>query len=298
MSATIIDGKSLARRIRDRVAAEVEAMVAAGADPPGLGVLLVGDDPASAIYVRNKTAASGEAGFFSQQVNLPSDAGKAAILEVVESYNRDPRIHGILVQLPLPDDVDELAVIRAIDAGKDVDGMHPENVALLAVGEPRVLPCTPAGIMEILRDHGVPVEGQEAVVVGRSNIVGRPVSRLLELANATVTMAHSRTRDLGAVTRRADILVVAVGRVGLITGDMVKPGATVIDVGMNRLPPVEPGGKGRLVGDIDRASVEPVAGKLTPVPGGVGPLTIAMLLRNTLQAARASQQEGAPAATR
>ncbi|MDP9326014.1 MAG: bifunctional methylenetetrahydrofolate dehydrogenase/methenyltetrahydrofolate cyclohydrolase FolD [Candidatus Dormibacteraeota bacterium] len=294
MSAIIVDGRGLARRIRDGIAAEVEEMVAAGSGPPGLGVVLVGDDPASAIYVRNKTKACDEAGFYSEQVNLPDDAGEARVLQAVAAFNQDPRIHGILVQLPLPPDVDELVVIGAIDGRKDADGIHPENVALLAVGRPRVLPCTPAGIMEILRDQGVQVEGAEAVVVGRSNIVGRPTLRLLELANATVTMAHSRTRDLGAVTRRADILVLAAGRPGLVTGDMVKPGATVVDVGMNRLPPKESGGKGRIVGDVDVESVSQVAGRLTPVPGGVGPMTIAMLLKNTLEAARAAAVTSAP----
>ncbi|MFY9614614.1 MAG: bifunctional methylenetetrahydrofolate dehydrogenase/methenyltetrahydrofolate cyclohydrolase FolD [Candidatus Dormiibacterota bacterium] len=294
MSAIIVDGKTLARRVRDRIGSEVEEMVAAGSGPPGLGVLLVGDDPASAIYVRNKTRASDEAGFYSEQVNLPGNAGQAAVLEAVSAFNQDSRIHGILVQLPLPSDVDELAVLSAIDAKKDADGIHPENVARLAVGRPRVVPCTPAGIMEILRDQGVEVEGAEAVVVGRSNIVGRPTLRLLELANATVTVAHSRTRDLGAVTRRADILVLAAGHPGLVTGEMVKPGATVIDVGMNRLPPKEPGGKGRIVGDVDVESVSQVAGRLTPVPGGVGPMTIAMLLKNTLEAARAAAVTSAP----
>ncbi len=285
MSAIVVDGKALARRIRDAIAAEVEEMVAAGSGPPGLGVVLVGDDPASAIYVRNKARASDEAGFYSEQVNLPADAGQERVLQAVDAFNQDPRIHGILVQLPLPDDVDELAVIGAIDARKDADGIHPENVALLAVGRPRVLPCTPAGIMEILRDQGVEVEGAEAVVVGRSNIVGRPVLRLLELANVTVTVAHSRTRDLGAVTRRADILVAAVGRPGVITGDMVKPGAVVIDVGVNRIPDTSRKSGTRLAGDVDFDSVRPVASKITPVPGGVGKMTIAMLMQNAVRAA-------------
>jgi methylenetetrahydrofolate dehydrogenase (NADP+)/methenyltetrahydrofolate cyclohydrolase len=297
MSATIVDGRALARRVRDGVAAQVAAMVAAGDPPPGLGVVLVGDDPGSAIYVRNKGLAAEEAGFRSEQVNLPASASQERVLDAVTDLNRDAGIHGILVQLPLPAGVDELAVIRAIDPAKDADGIHPQNVALLAVGRPRVLPCTPEGIMEILRDHGVAIEGREAVVVGRSNIVGRPVLRLLELANATVTVAHSRTPDLGAVTRRGDILVVAAGRAGLIKGDMVKPGAAVIDVGMNRLAPAAPGARGRVVGDVDFDSVAEVAGLLSPVPGGVGPMTIAMLLKNTLQAATAARAASRASAT-
>ena len=239
----MIDGTALAKRVRARVAAEVTEMTARGEAPPGLGVVLVGDDPASAIYVRNKTAACAEAGFHSVQRNLPATATQAEILAEVEAFNVDPAIHGILVQLPLPAGVDSEAVTRAIDPAKDADGLHPDNVARLALGNPRVLPCTPAGIMEMLHDEGVEIAGREAVVVGRSNIVGRPMARLLLLENATVTVCHSKTADLGAVTRRADILVAAVGRAGIITGDMVKPGATVIDVGMNRLPPTEPGGK-------------------------------------------------------
>jgi methylenetetrahydrofolate dehydrogenase (NADP+)/methenyltetrahydrofolate cyclohydrolase len=283
LTAKLIDGKALGARVRQAVAAEVAARTARGQPPPGLGVVLVGDDPASATYVRLKTAAVMEAGFYSIQRDLPATASQVEILAEVEALNRDPQIHGILVQLPLPEGVDDETVTRAIDPAKDADGLHPDNVAALAMGHPRVLPSTPAGVMEMLHDEGVAIAGAEAVVVGRSNIVGRPMARLLLQENATVTICHSKTADLGAVTRRADILVVAAGRPQTITGDMVKPGATVIDVGINRLPPAEPGGKGKLVGDVDRASVEPVAGLLTPVPGGVGPMTIAMLLRNTLQ---------------
>ena len=285
--AKLIDGTGLAARIRREIAEEVAAMKARGQPPPGLGVVLVGDDAASAIYVRRKTAACAEAGFHSVQRNLPATASQAEILAEVEALNLDPAIHGILVQLPLPEGVDSDVVLRAIDPAKDADGLHPDNVARLAIGKPRVLPCTPAGILEMLRDEDVPIAGREAVVVGRSNIVGRPLARMLLLEDATVTVCHSKTHDLGGVTRRADILVAAVGRPGLITGDMVKPGATVIDVGMNRLPPAEAGGKRRLVGDVDRPRVEAVAGLLSPVPGGVGPMTIAMLLRNTLKAAQA-----------
>ncbi|GAC1335511.1 MAG: bifunctional methylenetetrahydrofolate dehydrogenase/methenyltetrahydrofolate cyclohydrolase FolD [Candidatus Dormibacteria bacterium] len=286
MTAALIDGTAVAAAVRAEVARGAAELVASTGMPPGLGVLLVGDDPASAIYVRMKTAACEKAGFHSQQVNLPSTATQEEVLAAVSRFNADPRIHGILVQLPLPAHVDEDSVVRSILADKDADGLHPENVARLAMGLPRVVPCTPAGVMELLRHEGVELRGREVVVVGRSNLVGRPVARLLLLADATVTTAHSRTADLGAVTRRADVLVLAAGRPGLVTGDMVKPGATVIDVGTNRLPPVSPGGKDRLVGDADRESVSDVAGRLSPVPGGVGPMTIAMLLSNTLDAAR------------
>jgi methylenetetrahydrofolate dehydrogenase (NADP+)/methenyltetrahydrofolate cyclohydrolase len=272
--------------MREDVARGVAELVEHTGVRPGLGVLLVGDDPASAIYVRNKTAACEKAGFHSEQVNLPATVSQAEVLHVVRRFNDDPWIHGILVQLPLPAQVDENLVVRAVDPSKDVDGLHPENVAALAMGRPQVVPCTPRGVMELLRREGLELRGTEAVVVGRSNLVGRPVARLLLLADATVTTAHSRTADLGATTRRADVLVLAAGRPSLVTGDMVKPGATVIDVGTNRLPPVVEGGKARLVGDADRDSVAEVAGRLTPVPGGVGPMTIAMLLTNTLEAAR------------
>jgi methylenetetrahydrofolate dehydrogenase (NADP+)/methenyltetrahydrofolate cyclohydrolase len=287
MAAKLIDGTGLAARIRGQIAEEVAAMMAQGQPPPGLGVVLVGDDPASAIYVRRKTAAVAEAGFHSVQRNLPASASEAEILAEVDAFNHDPLIHGILVQLPLPKGVDSDTVMRAIDPIKDADGLHPDNVARLASGNPRVLPSTPAGIIEMLHDQGVEIAGREAVVVGRSNIVGRPMARMLLLEDATVTVCHSKTVGLGAVTRRADILVAAVGRPGVITADMVKPGATVIDVGMNRLAPEAAGGKARLVGDVDREGVEAVAGLLSPVPGGVGPMTIAMLLRNTVNAARA-----------
>jgi methylenetetrahydrofolate dehydrogenase (NADP+)/methenyltetrahydrofolate cyclohydrolase len=288
VGAQLIDGTALAARLRAEIGAEVQAMASRGQAPPGLGVVLVGSDSASAIYVRNKTAACAEVGFHSVQRNLPATATEAEILAEVEALNGDGAIHGILVQLPLPAGVDSEAVIRAIEPAKDADGLHPDNVARLAMGNPRVLPCTPAGIMEMLHDAGVEIAGREAVVVGRSNIVGRPMARLLLLENATVTVCHSKTADLGAVTRRAHILVAAVGRAEIITGEMVQPGATVIDVGMNRLPAEEPGRKPRLVGDVDRASVEQVAGLLSPVPGGVGPMTIAMLLANTLKAAQAA----------
>ena len=290
MSAKLIDGTAVAARIREEIAADVASLVSSGSRPPGLGVLLVGDDPASAIYVRMKTAACEKAGFHSEQVNLPADATQDEVLAAVGRFNDDPRIHGILVQLPLPGHLDEDLVVRTIDPAKDADGLHPDNVARLAMGLPRVVPCTPAGVMELLRREDTELRGTEAVVVGRSNLVGRPVARLLQLADATVTVAHSRSRDLADVTRRAEVLVVAVGRPGLVTGDMVRPGATVIDVGVNALPPLQEGGKRRVVGDCERDSVAEVAGKLTPVPGGVGPMTIAMLLHNTLQAARAAAE--------
>lgn len=290
MTASLIDGTAVADGIREQIADEVKRLVDAGGRPPGLGVLLVGDDPASAIYVRMKTAACEQAGFHSEQVNLAAGASQEQVLAAVRVLNEDPRIHGILVQLPLPGDLDEDAVVRAIDPVRDADGLHPENVARLAMGVPRVLPCTPAGVMELLRHEDTALRGAEAVVVGRSNLVGRPVARLLLLADATVTVAHSQTADLAAVTRRAEVLVVAAGRPGLVTGDMVRPGATVIDVGINALPPLREGGRRRVVGDCDRESVGAVAGKLSPVPGGVGPMTIAMLLQNTLQAARRSAE--------
>ncbi|MFN2462644.1 MAG: bifunctional methylenetetrahydrofolate dehydrogenase/methenyltetrahydrofolate cyclohydrolase FolD [Candidatus Dormibacteria bacterium] len=289
MTASLVDGTAVAAQIREQVARGAAEIVEAGGRPPGLGVLLVGDDAPSAVYVRMKTAACERAGFYSEQVNLPASATQEEVLAAVAGFNEDPRVHGILVQLPLPPHVDEDIVVRAIHPDKDADGLHPDNVARLAMGLPHVLPCTPAGVMELLRHEGVPLKGVEAVVVGRSNLVGRPVARLLVLADATVTVAHSRTADLAAVTRRADVLVLAAGRPGLVTGEMVKPGATVIDVGTNRLPPAAPGGRDRLVGDADRDSVGAVAGRLSPVPGGVGPMTIAMLLRNTLDAARRAQ---------
>ena len=288
MTAKVIDGKALATRIREEIARDVRDMVAAGHRPPGLGVILVGDDPASATYVRNKGTAAEKAGLHHVQVTMPASATEGEVLAEVDKLNQDAAIHGILVQLPLPEQVDAHTVVRAIDPRKDADGLHPDNVARLAMGDPRIVPCTPAGVMEILRSEGVRLDGAEAVVVGRSILVGRPMAALLQLAHATVTMAHSRTTDLPSVTRRADILVVAVGKPRLVTGEMVKPGATVIDVGMNHLSPEEEGEvRARPVGDCDFESVSQVAAAITPVPGGVGPLTIAMLLRNTVDAARA-----------
>jgi len=287
VTAAIIDGAALAKRGRAGLADEVAGMLAAGRPRPGLAVILASDDAASAIYVRGKTVAASEVGVHSEQIDLPPGTTQARVVEEVARLNADPAIHGILVQLPLYPGMDEEEVIDAIDPRKDVDGLHPFNFGKLAEGAPTVLPCTPAGIMECLRSAGVEIRGRRAVIVGRSIRVGRPLASLLLLEDATVTVCHSRSGDLGRFTREADILVAAVGRAGLVTGDMVKPGAAVIDVGMNRRPSSVPGGRDRIVGDVDRASVEPVAGHLTPVPGGVGPMTIAMLLANTVRAARA-----------
>ncbi|MGQ9779991.1 MAG: bifunctional methylenetetrahydrofolate dehydrogenase/methenyltetrahydrofolate cyclohydrolase FolD [Bacillota bacterium] len=286
MAARIIDGKAVAARIRAEVKEKAAALSARGTTP-GLAVILVGDDPASRVYVNGKKKACAELGLYSEEHALPATTTQAELLTLIERLNADPRIHGILVQLPLPEGLDEQAILAAIDPRKDVDGFHPVNMGRLLTGLPGFVPCTPAGIMELIREAGVEIRGAECVVVGRSNIVGKPVALLLLAAHGTVTICHSRTRDLGAVCRRADILVVAAGRPGLVTAEMIKPGATVIDVGINRLP------DGRLVGDVDFAAASEVAGAITPVPGGVGPMTIAMLMRNTLQAATWAV-EGAP----
>ena len=277
--ATIIDGKAIAAQLRAEIAAETAALKEQGVTP-GLAVILVGDDPASHTYVRNKQRACAEVGFYSEQIDLPADTDARTLLDTVATLNARPDIHGILCQLPLPPHLDPHAVIAAIDPKKDVDAFHAENVGLISLGRPRFLPCTPAGVMELLHRSGVEVAGKECVVVGRSNIVGKPMALLLLQANGTVTVCHSRTRDLAAACRRADVLVVAIGKAKFITADMVKPGAAVIDVGMDRDE------NGKLCGDVDFAAVEPVAGAITPVPGGVGPMTIAMLLRNTLTAAK------------
>ena len=280
--ARIIDGKALAASLRERVAAQVAALD--GTVRPGLAVVLVGDDPASAVYVRSKNRETGAAGMASFQHNLPADTGEADLLALVASLNRDPAVHGILVQLPLPDGIDSAKVLRAIDPAKDVDGFHPENVGALWTGAPALAPCTPRGCMTMLAEvHPDGLVGKRAVVVGRSNIVGKPMAALLLAQHCTVTLAHSRTQDLPGVCRGADILVAAVGRARMIGGDWVKPGATVIDVGINRVPVEE--GRTRLVGDVDFAGASEVAGAITPVPGGVGPMTIACLLANTVTAA-------------
>ena len=277
MSAVRIDGKAMALAIREEIAAKVASLKARGVTP-GLAVILVGDDPASEIYVRNKGIACEKAGMHSETIRLPQETTQRQLEAEIDRLNRDPAIDGILVQLPLPRHLDERAALSAILPEKDVDGFHPVNAGRLLAGEPTVVPCTPKGAMRLIRSTGVETDGKEAVVVGRSNIVGKPMALLLLQAGCTVTVCHSRTRDLGAVTRRADILVSAVGKAGVIRGDMVKPGAVVIDVGINRV-------EGKVTGDAAFDEVSEVAGWLTPVPGGVGPMTIAMLLENTLEAA-------------
>ncbi|HEX4781058.1 MAG TPA: bifunctional methylenetetrahydrofolate dehydrogenase/methenyltetrahydrofolate cyclohydrolase FolD [Usitatibacter sp.] len=278
MSAALIDGKAIAGELRGELALRVARLRERGV-VPGLAVIIVGDDPASAIYVRNKARASREAGMRSEVHALAADVGEAALVAFVAKLNADPSVHGILVQLPLPRQVDSRAVIEAVAPEKDVDGFHYFNVGSLVSGEPAFYPCTPWGVMKILEHEGVAVQGAHAVVVGRSAIVGKPMALLLLNAGATVTICHSKTRDLAAMTRQGDILVAAVGRARLIRGDMVKPGAVVIDVGINRLP------DGRLAGDVDFDAAREVASRITPVPGGVGPMTIAMLLANTVKSA-------------
>ncbi len=290
MSAQIIDGKAIAQEVQREVASDVARLKAEHNLIPGLATVLVGDNPASRTYVRMKQRRCAEVGIHSVGVELPADASQEEVEAQVRALNRDPAIHGILVQLPLPKHLDEEAVLSAIDLHKDVDGFHPINIGRLAMKgrTPLFAPATPAGIIELLDRTGIPIEGQEAVVLGRSNIVGLPVSMLLLKRNATVTICHSRTRDLPEVVRRADILIAAVGRTEMVRGNWVKPGAVVIDVGINRVD--DPSAKRgyRLVGDVAFDEVREVAGWITPVPGGVGPMTIAMLLRNTVTAAERS----------
>jgi methylenetetrahydrofolate dehydrogenase (NADP+)/methenyltetrahydrofolate cyclohydrolase len=283
MTARIIDGKALAAHVRADVATRVQALKQHGVTP-GLAVVLVGENPASQVYVRNKAAACEAAGMLSRVIPLGEDTSEGELLDVIDTLNQDPAIHGILVQLPLPGHIDTGLVIEAISAAKDVDGFHISNAGLLMTGRPRFLPCTPYGVMKMLEAENVPLRGAEAVIVGASNIVGKPMAMLLLAAGATVTLCNSKTRDLGAQTRRADVLVVATGKPGIVQGDMVKPGAVVIDVGINRLP------SGKLTGDVDFPSASQVAGAITPVPGGVGPMTIAMLLVNTIEAAERTAQ--------
>jgi len=287
MTADIIDGKRIAGEIRQEVGVAVTAMKAEHGYTPGLATVLVGDNPASATYVRMKQKACAEAGIHSIGHNLPADSSETELLELVSSLNADPEVNGILVQLPLPDQINEEKILNAIDLEKDVDGFHPVNIGRLAMKgrNPLFIPCTPNGIIELLKRSDVQLSGAEAVILGRSNIVGLPVAMLLQKANATVTICHSRTKDLGDHTRRADILVAAIGRREMVTGDMIKPGAAVIDVGINQKEdPTKKRGY-RLVGDVEYDSAKEVAGKITPVPGGVGPMTIAMLLSNTYRAA-------------
>jgi methylenetetrahydrofolate dehydrogenase (NADP+)/methenyltetrahydrofolate cyclohydrolase len=281
MTATVIDGKAFAARVRAQVAAHVARLRDEHGLVPGLAVVLVGEDPASQVYVRNKGTQTVEAGMQSFEHKLPAETAEADLLALIAALNADPAVHGILVQLPLPKHLDSDLVINSIDPAKDVDGFHISNVGLLGTGQKAMVPCTPLGCLMLLRDHHGSLAGLNAVVVGRSNIVGKPMAQLLLGDSCTVTIAHSRTKDLGAVCRGADILVAAVGRAEMITGDMVRPGATVIDVGINR---VERNGQLRLVGDVDYASAAALAGAITPVPGGVGPMTIACLLANTLTA--------------
>ncbi len=287
--AQLIDGKKLAEDVVSTVKRETEKLVGATGVVPGIAVVIVGEDPASQVYVASKGKKAKECGFVSVQHDLTEDASEQELLDLIDSLNNDPAIHGILVQLPLPKHIDSGRVIQTISPEKDVDGFHFINVGKLGTGEvdTAFVPCTPAGAMIMIeRVHGRDLSGLNAVVIGRSNIVGKPMFNLLLAANATVTVAHSRTKDLPAIARTADILVAAVGRPQMVKGDWVKPGATVIDVGINRIPAPEKGeGKTRLVGDVDFADAEKVAGAITPVPGGVGPMTIAMLMANTLTAA-------------
>lgn len=281
MTARIIDGKALSATVRAEVAERVEALRAQNVQP-GLAVVLVGEDAASQVYVRNKAAACEKAGIHSRVIRMGQDSTEAELLDVIQQLNEDRDIHGILVQLPLPGHMNTAKVIEAISAEKDVDGFHVTNAGLLMTGKPLFLPCTPYGVMRMLESENVNIRGAEAVIIGASNIVGKPMALLLLAAGATVTICNSKTRDLGAQTRRADILVVATGRPGMVSGDMIKPGAVVIDVGINRLE------DGRLVGDVEFEEARKLAGAITPVPGGVGPMTIAMLLVNTLEAAERS----------
>ena len=281
MTAVVIDGKAFAAKVRGLVAAHVAKLVEQNGLTPGLAVVLVGEDPASQVYVRNKGTQTVEVGMTSVEHKLAVDTPEADLLALVARLNADPAIHGILVQLPLPAHLNSELIINSIDPAKDVDGFHISNVGLLGTGQKSMVPCTPLGCLMMLRDHHGSLAGMNAVVVGRSNIVGKPMAQLLLGDSCTVTIAHSRTRDLAAVCRGADILVAAVGRPEMITGDHVKPGATVIDVGINR---IERDGKIRLVGDVHYPSAAAVAGAITPVPGGVGPMTIACLLANTLTA--------------
>ena len=289
-TARIIDGKALAADVQEKVAAAVAQLRLEHDVTPGLAVVLVGDDPASRVYVRNKSKRTLKAGMKSFEYHLPADTSEKALLERIRLLNDAPEVHGILVQLPLPKQIDPARVIDAIDPHKDVDGFHVINAGRLAVGRPALVPCTPLGCVLLARQVHESLEGLEAVIIGRSNIVGKPLAQLLLRENCTVTVAHSRTRDLPAVARRADLLIAAVGRAELVRGSWIKPGATVIDVGINRVETTD--GKARLVGDVAFDEAKAVAGAITPVPGGVGPMTIAMLLVNTVRAA--CQQRGLP----
>lgn len=285
MTAQIIDGKALSAQLRSELAEQVSALHSKGIHP-ALTVVLVGSDPASKVYVRNKVNACKKTGIQSQLIELPAQTTQDELLQHIQQLNADSNVHGILVQLPLPKQIDDSVVIEAIAAEKDVDGFHVANAGALLVGQPGYWPCTPHGCMKMLESIGYSVKGKQAVIVGRSNIVGKPMAIMLLEQNATVTICHSRTDNLTDHTKRADILVAAVGRPNFITGDMVKPGAVVLDVGINRLPDDHPTKAGQLCGDVDFESAREVAGYITPVPGGVGPMTITMLLLNTIEAAK------------
>ena len=278
--AVIIDGKKVSSSVRQSTATEIKDFIAETGFTPGLAVILVGNNPASAVYVRNKHKACLEVGINSYEITMPEQTSEAELLAKIDELNSDENVHGILVQLPLPKHISEDNVINRISPDKDVDAFHPENVGRIVSGKYRFLPCTPAGIMELLHFYNINVSGKECVVIGRSNIVGKPMALLLLAENGTVTVCHSRTKDLKEVTKRADILVVAIGRPCFVSEDMVKPGAVVIDVGINRRD------DGKLCGDVDYEAVAPIASMITPVPGGVGPMTITMLLKNTLTAAK------------
>jgi methylenetetrahydrofolate dehydrogenase (NADP+) / methenyltetrahydrofolate cyclohydrolase len=290
--AYIIDGKAIAAKVRADVAAEVARMKAQYGFVPGLAVVLVGEDPASKVYVRNKAEQTIEVGMQSFEHKLPEETAESALLDLVAKLNRDPAVHGILVQMPLPKHIDSVKVLDSIDPAKDVDGFHPVNVGKLSIGERALAPCTPVGSIILAKSVKHDLSGLDAVVVGRSNIVGKPMAQLLLRENCTVTIAHSRTKNLPEVVRRADLVVAAIGKPEFVKGDWIKPGAIVIDVGINRI--VKPDGKGKLVGDVAYAEAVQVAGAITPVPGGVGPMTIACLLKNTVEAAQ--MQKGLPAA--
>lgn len=285
MTARILDGKALAAQVETEVAAQAAALTRRYSVSPGLAAILVGDDPASTLYVKRKAEAFGRTGMRSETFHLPADTSEAEMLALIGDLNARSDIHGILPQQPMPAHINPRLVFEHVDPAKDVDGLGPANMAALLVGRPLLIPCTPAGIMRLLEHADVDIAGKEAVVIGRSIIVGRPMALLLLHANATVTLCHTRTRDLSAHTRRADILVVAAGRARLVKAEMIKPGAVVVDVGTNRVD-------GKLTGDVDFASAAEVAGWITPVPGGVGPMTIAMLLRNTVQAAASQLRSG------
>lgn len=277
--AKIINGKEISAQIREQIKEETLKMQEENGVTPGLAVIIVGDDPASKVYVANKKKACAEVGFYSEEYALPEETDEHSLLELIDKLNKRPDIDGILVQLPLPKHIDAKKIVDSIRPDKDVDAFHPVNVGRIMIGDYTLAPCTPSGVMELIRSTGVTVEGKNCVVVGRSDIVGKPQAMLLLHENGTVTICHSKTKDLAGITKKADILVVAVGRAGFITGNMIKKGAVVIDVGMNRNE------EGKLVGDVDFDSAAEVAGYITPVPGGVGPMTITMLLKNTLRAA-------------